>query len=95
MKELRKQQIRLGLLKAARVLFSCQDKLRQVLLQSLPPDWLPSETEPSDDPLSPDTEAPGSILQQLMVAGTQPSPIKAFFSREELEVIANTLTHLD
>ncbi|KAL5011340.1 hypothetical protein ScPMuIL_009891 [Solemya velum] len=85
MQELRKQQIRLGLLKAARVLFSCQDKLRQVLLQSLPLDWLPLESEANDDPISPETETPGSILQQLMVAGTQPSPIKAFFSRDELE----------
>ena len=65
---LREQQIRLGLLKAARVLFSQQDNLRQIMRQ---------------------TEVEGeeySLFQQLLGAATRPSPIKAVFGRDELEV---------
>ena len=67
---LRQQQITLGLLKAARVLCSRQDNLRQILNH---------QAESSDG---------GSTfsLQQLMCSAIKPSPIKALFDREELEV---------
>lgn len=88
---LRKQQIKLGLLKAARVLFGRQDNLRQILCQpALAEHVLPDQSAPaatgSEDDLSPDTDHPVSLYQQLMVAATQPSPLKAIFVREELEV---------
>ena len=89
--ELCKQQIRVGLLRAARVLLKHQTILRKILTQCLLPELQHQEAEPthsgSDDELSTDTETPPNmILQQLMMAATQPSPLKALFTREELEV---------
>ena len=66
---LRQQQIRLGLLKAARVLFSRQENLRQIMSHS---------TAEGDHHYS--------LFQQLLSAATRPSPIKAMFSRDEVEV---------
>ena len=66
---LRQQQIRLGLLKAARVLFSRQENLRQIM------------AHPVDA-----TENEYSLFQQLLSAATVPSPVKAMFGRDELEV---------
>jgi len=66
---LRQQQIRLGLLKAARVLFSRQENLRQIMAR------------PVDA-----TENEYSLFQQLLSAATVPSPVKAMFGRDELEV---------
>ena len=67
---LRQQQIRLGLLKAARVLFSQQENLRQIMAR-------PVDTKESEY----------SLFQQLLSAATIPSPVKAMFGRDELEVI--------
>ena len=67
---LRRQQIRLGLLKAARVLFSLQDNLRQIMGREV------SEAQ----------EEKYSLFQQLLGAATRPSPIKAIFGKDELEV---------
>lgn len=69
---LRQQQIRLGLLKAARVLFSRQENLRQIMAR-------PVGTK----------EDEYSLFQQLLSAATIPSPIKAMFGRDELEVMAH------
>lgn len=93
--QLRLQQLRYSLLRTARELFSCQDFLRQIITQ-------PSQTVPiylaEANPLaggdsaapggdaSPDAPLPAMLLQQLMSAATQPSPVKAVFSKEELEV---------
>ena len=77
----------MGLLKAARVLLQHQDVLRKILHQVvLPqaPSHLEVEAAGSDDESEVDT--PNLILHQLMVAATQPSPLKATFTREELEV---------
>ena len=68
---LRQQQIRLGLLKAARVLFSQQENLRQIMARP---------AHPVED------EGQYSLFQQLLSAATRPSPIKAMFGRDELEV---------
>ena len=67
---LRQQQIRLGLLKAARVLFSRQENLRQIMAR-------PVDTKESEY----------SLFQQLLSAATIPSPVKAMFGRDELEVM--------
>ena len=67
---LRQQQITLGLLKAARVLCSRQDNLRQILNHQ-------AESTEGGSTFS---------LQQLMCSAIKPSPIKALFDREELEV---------
>ena len=66
---LRQQQIRLGLLKAARVLFSQQENLHQIMSH-------PAGAEGRES----------SLFQQLLSAATRPSPIKAMFGRDELEV---------
>ncbi|XP_063970630.1 E3 ubiquitin-protein ligase HERC2-like [Lytechinus pictus] len=96
---LRKQQMRLGLLQAARKVFSRQDNLRQ-LLSLTTAAWdmtSPSSggTSSSEEGSSPDEI--GSIerytlLQQLMCAATQPSPVKALFIRQELKCAALALT---
>ena len=70
---LRQQQIRLGLLKAARVLFSQQENLRQIMAHP---------TSSGVDQYS--------LFQQLLSAATRPSPIKAMFGRDELEVGGGT-----
>ena len=87
LQELRRQQIRVGLLKAARVLLQHQDVLRKVLNQVVLPQ---SPSAPEADTTGSDDEGeadmPNLILHQLMVTATQPSPLKATFTREELEV---------
>lgn len=96
-KLLHKQQIRLGLLKAARVLFSQQDNLHKVLSQPAVLDLgfassletgvgFSSSTEEDLNTLQQEPATNISLLQHLMVAATQPSPLKAIFSREEMEV---------
>ncbi|KAK6487232.1 E3 ubiquitin-protein ligase HERC2 isoform X2 [Huso huso] len=90
---LRCQQLRLYILKAARALLSHQDKLRQILSQPavLEPVPAPSDEVVSspDAGLSPEDPLPPLILlQQLLSAATQPSPVKAVFDRPELEAAA-------
>ncbi|MCI4375021.1 hypothetical protein PGIGA_G00104220 [Pangasianodon gigas] len=92
---LRCQQLRLYILKAARALLLHQDKLRQILSQPAVVDSSPTPTEeqgvssPDVGDLSPEGPLPPLILlQQLLSAATQPSPIKAIFDRQELEAAA-------
>ena len=68
---LRQQQIRLGLLKAARTIFSQQENLQQIM----------------SHPGHHDDDSQYSLFQQLLSAATRPSPIKAMFGRDELEVV--------
>ncbi|XP_039600637.1 E3 ubiquitin-protein ligase HERC2 isoform X1 [Polypterus senegalus] len=92
---LRCQQLRLYVLKAARSLLSHQDKLRQILSQPAVAD---SGTNTSEDTVvtSPDAidlspegpQPPMILLQQLLSAATQPSPVKAIFDKQELEAAA-------
>ena len=90
-KALRKQQLRLGLLKAAQTLLLQQNALRQVLSQ---PTIVTTDAEgggascPDDDG---DTAGPVFLMQHLMQVATQPSPVKAIFTREELEVCSSCL----
>lgn len=93
-RELRKQQLKLGLLRASRVLLSCQPHLRQILSGISVVDQGLSEVEAGVEEISeedPESESSpaNTILQLLMSIATQPSPIKAVFSREELEVREN------
>ncbi|MBN3299656.1 HERC2 ligase, partial [Amia calva] len=92
---LRCQQLRLYVLKAARALLSHQDKLRQILSQPAVLDVGPNPSEdgvvssPDVGDLSPEGPLPPLILlQQLLSAATQPSPVKAIFNRQELEAAA-------
>ena len=82
-KMLHHQQLRHGLMKAAQALFSSQNLLRQIMCQVTPRD-------PSDLPPVVHDDEPGQethmLMQQLMQAATQPSPLKAIFSKEEMEV---------
>ena len=93
MMELCRQQVRLGLLRAARVLLKHQNVLRQVLLQPVLPELAHPEPEPStgdDETVTETTDYPNLILQHILVSATQPSPLKALFTREEMEVIINS-----
>nr|XP_014343905.1 PREDICTED: E3 ubiquitin-protein ligase HERC2 [Latimeria chalumnae] len=92
---LRCQQLRLYILKAARALLSHQDKLRQILSQPavLETGTLPTEdgaiSSPDIGDMSPEGPQPPMILlQQLLTAATQPSPVKAIFDKQELEAAA-------
>ena len=94
--------MRLVLLKACRVLVGSQDYLRQILSQPIAAELLaataaaegggvqqPSEGEDGTAGAQLDTSGsigPTMLMQMLMSAATQPSPIKALFSRAELEV---------
>ena len=90
--QLRRQQLRLGILLAARTLLTRQGYLRQILTQPRLTEALIGEVTPA--PGGTDGEevnaelppGPTLLIQQLMQAATQPSPIKAIFPREELEV---------
>ena len=46
------------------------------------------------EPTSESSSAPTSLMQQLMLAATQPSPMKAVFSMEELEVFKLSLSFI-
>ncbi|KAL1023407.1 hypothetical protein UPYG_G00040470 [Umbra pygmaea] len=92
---LRCQQLRLYILKACRALLSHQDKLRQILSQDAVLDVTPTPCEeplsvsPDVGDLSPEGPLPPLLLlQQMLYAATQPSPIKAIFDRQELEAAA-------
>ncbi|TNN51198.1 E3 ubiquitin-protein ligase HERC2 [Liparis tanakae] len=89
---LRCQQLRLYMLKAGRALLAHQDQLRQILSQAAvfveagPPAEEPAASSPDGGDLSPEGPAPPLILlQQLLAAATQPSPVKAAFDRQEME----------
>uniref|UniRef100_A0A669B1P6 E3 ubiquitin-protein ligase HERC2 n=1 Tax=Oreochromis niloticus TaxID=8128 RepID=A0A669B1P6_ORENI len=86
---LRCQQLRLYVLKAARALLSHQDKLRQILSQPAVALHTDPVASPDVGDLSPEGPLPPLILlQQLLSAATQPSPIKAIFDRQEMEAAA-------
>lgn len=80
---LRQQQVRLGLLQATRVLFGQQANLRQ-LLSLLVVVETPMTSEESSSPDEPQETI--TLLQKLMGVATQPSRIKAMFSKTEMEV---------
>ncbi|XP_012936715.1 E3 ubiquitin-protein ligase HERC2 [Aplysia californica] len=92
-KELRKQYIRLCLLRAMAKLFSRQDVLRQILSQSIPASVSESFGAPLEASAPPPAEEEGGgdgpsrvvLMQQLLMTATQPSPLKAVFSVDELE----------
>ena len=48
-----------------------------------------SDNEEDEEDIGNDRNMPQLLTQQLMQAATQPSLVKAIFSREELEVIIN------
>ena len=86
-RELRKQQIRLSLLRAAKVLFTPQDSLRRILLQPVAPEILPPDGSTiCEDDTEPEPRVPTTLMQQFLLAATQPSPLKAMFSMSEMEV---------
>ncbi|XP_064294379.1 E3 ubiquitin-protein ligase HERC2 isoform X5 [Phalacrocorax carbo] len=92
---LRCQQLKLYILKAGRALLSHQDTLRQILSQpavqecALNPAEDGAVASPDIGDMSPEGPQPPMILlQQLLTAATQPSPVKAIFDKQELEAAA-------
>ncbi|KAF4799999.1 E3 ubiquitin-protein ligase HERC2 [Turdus rufiventris] len=92
---LRCQQLKLYILKAGRALLSHQDTLRQILSQpavqecALNPAEDGAVASPDIGDMSPEGPQPPMILlQQLLSAATQPSPVKAIFDKQELEAAA-------
>ncbi|KAI8508669.1 E3 ubiquitin-protein ligase herc2, partial [Branchiostoma belcheri] len=82
---LRKQQVRLGLLKASGVLFHQQKNLRRILALISTLDTSAPDSAAEEEGLPKETV---TLMQQLMMAATQPSPVKAIFARQELEAAA-------
>ncbi|XP_077153037.1 E3 ubiquitin-protein ligase HERC2 isoform X1 [Ranitomeya variabilis] len=92
---LRCQQLKLYILKAGWALLSHQDRLRQILSQpsvqeaGLIPADEGAAAAPDFADMSPEGPQPPLILlQQLLSAATQPSPVKAIFDKQELEAAA-------
>nr|XP_060475623.1 E3 ubiquitin-protein ligase HERC2 [Panthera onca] len=90
---LRCQQLKLYILKAGRALLSHQDQLRQILSQPAVQEVTAAHTDdgaaasPDLGDMSPEGPQPPMILlQQLLASATQPSPVKAIFDKQELEV---------
>lgn len=81
---LRSQQHQLAAMKACRQLFRHQRILRKVLKQSSVETVLTLEALNEGDDV--ESNAEQLLIQRLMLKATQPSPLKAIFSREELEV---------
>ena len=83
---LRQQQQRFAVMKAIKVFFADQNSLRHILAQST--SVAPSSIEVIgeeniNDPLSLTREI--LLIQRLLSKATQPSPIKAIFSTDEIE----------
>ncbi|KAL8607282.1 hypothetical protein ACOMHN_047613 [Nucella lapillus] len=102
--DLVKQQMLLGVMRAAACLCRHQHNLRSILGQPVPSDPTPSPSHAlllAAQGLSPDgpgSEEEGStgevgpqqssLLQQVLATATQPSPLKAMFTLEEMKVAA-------
>ncbi|CAG7818352.1 unnamed protein product [Allacma fusca] len=80
---LRRQQEMLLILKATRVLLSNQNQLRKVLKQ---PYVSSGETKSHD--IDFESSKIDLLLEKVLARATQPSPVKAIFSRKELEEAA-------
>lgn len=93
---LRLQQQLLLIIKATQVLYTNQPELRKVLKQPyvlLLDDILNQEAQDSDNEGEIETESSSVelVVEKLLTRATQPSPIKAIFSRKELEEAAVAL----
>uniref|UniRef100_UPI00358FCF6D E3 ubiquitin-protein ligase HERC2 n=1 Tax=Myxine glutinosa TaxID=7769 RepID=UPI00358FCF6D len=92
-------QLRLFLVKAVRSLLMHQERLRRVLSLPAHPGFQHIAAGDDDvstrgdisDGSSEGPPAPQFLLQHLLIASTQPSPLKATFSRQELEAAALAL----
>lgn len=81
---LRSQQHQLAAIKACRQLFRHQRILRKVLKQPSVDTVLTLEALNEGEDVESNLEQ--LLIQRMMLKATQPSPLKAIFSREELEV---------
>ncbi|KAK6172413.1 hypothetical protein SNE40_016067 [Patella caerulea] len=88
-RDVNKLQLKLGLLKAGRVLFHRQSILRKILLQQTTIEPAPEQpAHPNDEEGQQEGPSVSNLLQQILMAATQPSPLKAMFTREEMEAAA-------
>ena len=100
--DLMKQEILVGQMRAAACLYLHQSNLRSILCQPVPADPNPSSTHAlmlatqglSHEGAGSEEEGPvgeagpqqTNLLQQILMVATQPSPLKAMFSMEEMQV---------
>lgn len=98
--DLIKQEILLGQMRAAACLYLHQINLRSILCQPVPADPNPGSThalmlaaqglghEGSEEegPVGEVGPQQTNLLQQILMVATQPSPLKAMFSMEEMQV---------
>lgn len=100
-RELIKQQILLGQIRAAARLFRHQKNLRNILSQMVPLDPATSAgqnyvlasqglgVEDDGSGMDSNGQQPSNLLQQILMLATQPSPLKAMFSLQEMLVCIN------
>ena len=100
--DLVKQQILLALMKATSCLCRNQHNLRSILCQPVPADPAPSSTQAlllaaqglahegagceEESPAGEIGQQQSNLLQQVLTMATQPSPLKAMFNLEEMQV---------
>lgn len=85
---LRSQQHQLAAMKACHQLFRHQRLLRRVLKQ--PSVETVTSLEALNEGEDVDSNSEQLLIQKLMIKATQPSPLKAIFTKEELEVFIFT-----
>lgn len=78
--ELTRTQIWMALLKSLKVLFSSRDYFRRLLMQGLS-DSINKQRDDTNGAF---------LLQQFLDTAIVPLPIKATFSRDEIEVLINS-----
>lgn len=81
---LRSQQHQLAAMKACRQLFRHQRLLRRVLKQPAVETIMSLEALNEGEDIESNSDQ--LLIQKLMIKATQPSPLKAIFTKEELEV---------
>lgn len=86
---LQNQYLTLHLIKGMRVLFGYQHLLHKIMLHSFHMNSSPIENDGSQSSSvkGSNETTDNSLLQYLMSAASQPSPLKSIFSWDEIEVI--------
>lgn len=89
---LRSQQHQLAAMKACHQLFQHQRILRKVLKQ--PSTGIAISIDALNEGDDSESGSEQLLIQKLMIKATQPSPLKAIFTKEELEVFIHHPLHL-
>lgn len=78
----------LHLIKGMRVVFGYQHLLHKIMLHSFRANLSPNESDGASSSTKGNEATDSSLLQYLMSAASQPSPLKSIFSWDEIEVFS-------